>query len=108
MGMVESLSSANVADPLSEKQARGGAAASAFGRRFGEAVRKRRQTLRITQEQLAAAVQASGVQASQSYVSLLEAGQRTDPDTRLVAAIAVLLDISLDALLASQIEGEAE
>ena len=88
-----------MADPLRRRTTAATAAAGDFPRRFASLVKSQRQALGLTQGQLATALQLCGIQASQGYVSLLEAGQRNDPDIRLVAALAVLLDMSLDPLL---------
>ena len=86
-------------DDLSRRLLLGSVAVARFPQRFAEAVKVKRHEYSLTQEQLALAVQQCGLQITQGYISLLEAGQRTDPDVRLVAAVAALLGISLDKLL---------
>lgn len=76
-------------------------AANYFTSKFAETVRRRRQKLELTQEELVSALQNCGIKVSQGYISLLEAGQRKEPNMRLIVALAVLLDISLDKLSGS-------
>jgi transcriptional regulator with XRE-family HTH domain len=70
-----------------------------FVRIFGEEVKTRRLRLGLKQEDLAAIVQSYGLQGSQSYLSRLESGQRGEPSIQLVVILAVVLDISLDAII---------
>jgi transcriptional regulator with XRE-family HTH domain len=75
--------------------------ASRFAFAFGEAMRQRRQEIGLRQGDLVQLLQLSGLQVTQGYISLLEAGGRTEPSVRLIAAIASLLSISLDEVSAN-------
>jgi len=88
--------------PCSDLQRRVLDASGDFMCRLVAEIRSRRQERRLTQAELATALQQCGIQASQGYLSLIEAGQRTDPSIRLVIALSIVLDISLDSLLRPQ------
>lgn len=64
----------------------------------GAQVRKRREQLGLTQEQLAARMQVKGVQINQKAVSRIETGDRVVTDYEL-AALAQILTVSLESLL---------
>jgi transcriptional regulator with XRE-family HTH domain len=68
---------------------------------FADAVRARRFALGLTQRDLCASLTDLGVVVSQSYVSLLEAGQRREPSARVVLGLACVLGLSLDELALS-------
>lgn len=70
-----------------------------FSNRFGEKVRNRRQALGITQGSLVNALLACGIKVSQGYLSLIEGGERQEPNIKIIIALAILLDISLDETL---------
>jgi DNA-binding XRE family transcriptional regulator len=76
-------------------------AANKFTDKLAETVKRRRQKLGITQEELASLLQECGIRISQGYISLLEAGQRKQPSLQLVVALSVVLDISLDQVIDS-------
>ena len=79
-------------------------AANSFTYKLAETVKTRRQNLGITQEELVLILQECGIQVSQGYISLLEAGQRKQPSLQIVVALAVVLDISLDQVIYSVCE----
>lgn len=70
-----------------------------FARLFGAEVKSRRTAMGLRQEELAEIAQSYGIQVSQSYVSRLEGGQRSDPDIALIVVLATLLNISLDHII---------
>lgn len=73
--------------------------ADKFARAFGEEVRAARQRRGLKQDALAAALQSCGFPGSQSYLSRLESGQRTEPSVQMIVALSVLLNISIEAIL---------
>ena len=73
----------------------------AFFRQFGSSVRQRRLQKKLTQEDLVQELRRMGVGITQGYISLLESGNRKDPNIAKVLALAAVLDISLDGLLQS-------
>lgn len=60
---------------------------------FGLIVRKRREAIGLSQEALA-----DKAQLHRTYISLLERGQR-NPSLNVIAALAVALDTSVNALV---------
>ena len=60
---------------------------------LGETIRAIRQQQGLSQKEVAAA---AGI--DQSYVSMIESGQRRNPGTRIVARLARVLDVSMDEL----------
>lgn len=81
-------------------------AANNFTNKLAQTVKQRRQKLGLTQEELVSILQSCGIKVSQGYISLLEAGERKDPNVQLLVALAVLLDISLDKVLHSVCNGD--
>lgn len=76
-----------------------------FTGKFAQIVRIRRQKLGLTQEELVSKLQTCGIKVSQGYISLLEAGQRKDPNVQLIVALALVLGFSLDEVLDSACRG---
>lgn len=70
-----------------------------FARLFGGEVKTRRIAIGLRQEELAEIAQSYGIQVSQSYISRLEGGQRSDPDIALIVVLTTLLNISLDHIV---------
>jgi transcriptional regulator with XRE-family HTH domain len=70
-----------------------------FVRLFGAEVKTRRIAVGLRQEELAEIAQSYGIQVSQSYISRLESGQRSDPDIALIVVLTTLLNISLDHIV---------
>lgn len=70
-----------------------------FARLFGSEVKTRRTAIGLRQEELAEIAQSYGIQVSQSYISRLEGGQRSDPDIALIIVLTMLLNISLDHII---------
>jgi len=70
-----------------------------FARLFGAEVKTRRTAVGLRQEELAEIAQSYGIQVSQSYISRLEGGQRSDPDIALIVVLTTLLNISLDHIV---------
>jgi transcriptional regulator with XRE-family HTH domain len=70
-----------------------------FVRLFGAEVKTRRIAVGLRQEELAEIAQSYGIQVSQSYISRLEGGQRSDPDIALIVVLTTLLNISLDHIV---------
>ena len=70
-----------------------------FTRLFGTEVKIRRTAVGLRQDELAEIAQSYGTQVSQSYISRLEGGQRSDPGIALVVVLAAILDISLDHII---------
>ncbi|GCE28132.1 hypothetical protein KDA_36160 [Dictyobacter alpinus] len=68
---------------------------------FGEEVKYRRLSLQLTQADLTHLLCECGIEITQSYISRLEAGSRKDPSIKLVLALATILSISLDKIVAS-------
>lgn len=64
----------------------------------GAQVRKRREQLDLTQEQLAARMQVRGVQVNQKAISRIESGDRVVADYELFA-LSQTLSISIESLL---------
>lgn len=75
------------------------AASKNFARLFGAEVKTRRVAVGLRQEELAEIAQSYGIQVSQSYISRLEGGQRSDPDIALIVVLTTLLNISLDHII---------
>jgi transcriptional regulator with XRE-family HTH domain len=74
-------------------------AADKFLPLFLEEVKQHRLSLAWTQEDLAAVLRSCGIPATQSYLSRLEKGQRTDPSIPIIIALATLFSISLDEIV---------
>ena len=74
-------------------------ASRTFARLFGAEVKTRRTAAGLRQEELAEIAQSYGIQVSQSYISRLESGQRSDPDIALIVVLTTLLNISLDRII---------
>lgn len=70
-----------------------------FARLFGTEVKTRRTAVGLRQEELAEIAQSYGIQVSQSYISRLEGGQRSDPDIALIVVLTTILNISLDRIV---------
>jgi len=62
---------------------------------LGETVRSIRLEQGLSQKE---AAEAAGI--DQSYLSMIESGQRRNPGTRIVARLAKVLDVSMDELAA--------
>ena len=62
---------------------------------LGQAIRSVRQQAGMSQKELAEAV---GI--DQSYMSMIESGQRSNPGTRIIARLAQALQVSIDDLAA--------
>ena len=62
---------------------------------LGQAIRNVRQQAGMSQKELAEAV---GI--DQSYMSMIESGQRSNPGTRIIARLAQALQVSIDDLAA--------
>jgi len=62
---------------------------------LGQAIRTIRQEVGLTQKDLAIA---AGI--DQSYLSMIESGQRGNPGTRIIARLAQALQVSIDDLAA--------
>nr|MBC7245520.1 helix-turn-helix transcriptional regulator [Chloroflexota bacterium] len=62
---------------------------------LGQAIRAIRQEAGLSQKELA---EAAGI--DQSYLSMIESGQRHNPGTRLMARLAQALHVSMDELAA--------
>jgi transcriptional regulator with XRE-family HTH domain len=88
---------------LSFQQTSGGVqqATTAFIRLFGEQVRIQRQKLGLKQEDLSELLQSHNIQVSQSYLSRLESGLRSDPSIQIVISLSTILEISLDEIINS-------
>lgn len=72
---------------------------SNFASRFGQNVKKKRLAKRLTQDDVVQHLKKDNIKVSQSYISLLEAGQRTDPSLKLVVALATMFNISIDDII---------
>lgn len=64
-----------------------------FFSRFSDAVRIRRQELGLTQQELVSLLKDKGVQVSQGYLSQIEAGQRNEPNAKILIALSYILKI---------------
>jgi transcriptional regulator with XRE-family HTH domain len=62
---------------------------------LGQAIRAVRRQVGLSQKELA---EAAGI--DQSYLSMIEAGQRSNPGTRIMARLAQALHVSIDDLAA--------
>jgi len=62
---------------------------------LGKTIRAIRQEQGLSQKEVA---EAAGI--GQSYLSMIESGQRRNPGTRIVARLARVLDVSIDELAA--------
>jgi transcriptional regulator with XRE-family HTH domain len=62
---------------------------------LGQAIRAVRRQVGLSQKELA---EAAGI--DQSYLSMIEAGQRSNPGTRIMARLAQALQVSIDDLAA--------
>ena len=62
---------------------------------LGEAIRTIRRAAGLSQKEVA---QGAGI--DQSYLSMIESGQRSNPGTRIIASVAQVLDVSIDELAA--------
>jgi len=62
---------------------------------LGQAIRSIRQQVGLSQKELA---DAAGI--DQSYMSMIESGQRSNPGTRIIARLAQALGVSIDDLAA--------
>ncbi len=70
-----------------------------FPVKFGKLVQLNRKRNKLTQGDLVSSLSENGITVSQSYISLLEIGERNDPNIKLVIGLAKLLDISIDDLI---------
>lgn len=62
---------------------------------LGQAIRTVRRQVGLSQKELA---EAAGI--DQSYLSMIESGQRANPGTRIMARLAQVLQVSMDDLAA--------
>ena len=62
---------------------------------LGQAIRAIREQVGLSQKELA---DAAGI--DQSYMSMIESGQRSNPGTRIIARLAQALQVSIDDLAA--------
>ncbi len=66
---------------------------------FGQQLKQARNKINMTQEDVVILLRNEKFQISQSYLSLLEAGQRTEPSLKIIITLAAIFKISLDAIL---------
>ena len=70
-----------------------------FLKRFGLQVKQERQKKGLTQEELVQLLRGMGISITQGYISLLESGERKEPNFKKVLALTLILEISLDDLI---------
>jgi transcriptional regulator with XRE-family HTH domain len=86
-------------ETVKEDKAAGLGDIDGFLAKFGRRLREKRTLLRLTQVEIANALSERDISVTQSYLSLIESGERREPSMRIVLALAALLDISIDELL---------
>lgn len=62
---------------------------------FGQRLKQARNKSNITQEEVATLLHNENLQISQSYLSLLEAGQRTEPSLKIIVTLASMFKETL-------------